>query len=367
MSKRIIDREKYSMVLDWSEYKNTHTKLPCKCQHCGLTFKREIAKLDKHGDCYCISCGQNVKRKNNFIEKYGVENPFQLQSVKEKIKKTNLEKYGVEYNSQSQSVKEKKIETNLKKLGVSYPIQAQSVKDKMKETNLIRYGVEHTFQSKELKETRKKNNKEKYGVEYTIQLDYFKEKRKKTCLKKYGVPNPNQRNRELWQIDITSSKENFENYLKSLNRKITTHELSTILGFGDRNNFYYYISNWGLWGYIDSSITIPEKELSEYILALGFIHQKKRFKFGEIDIFIPELNIGFEFNGNYWHGNPQFYRDDSFVIKNGRTIKEIREKDKKKIDDAKKVGITIYTIWENDWGNNQEETKNKIKSILKIN
>jgi len=31
------------------------------------------------------------------LEHYGVKNPFQLESVKEKIKKTNMERYGVEY------------------------------------------------------------------------------------------------------------------------------------------------------------------------------------------------------------------------------------------------------------------------------
>lgn len=81
------------------------------------------------------------------------------------------------------------------------------------------------------------------------------------------------------------------------------------------------------------------------------------------DIFIPELNIGFEYNGDYWHGNPLLYVDD-FILKNGKTAKQIQEKDTKKILTANEYGITIHTIWEYDWINNNKETKNYIKSKL---
>ena len=47
---------------------------------------------------------KNTQRKNNML-KYGVENVFQLDKVKEKIKKTNLKKYGSEYFVQSKEYK----------------------------------------------------------------------------------------------------------------------------------------------------------------------------------------------------------------------------------------------------------------------
>lgn len=41
------------------------------------------------------------------LERYGVENGFQSEEIKEKIRKTSLEKYGCEHYRQNQEMKEK--------------------------------------------------------------------------------------------------------------------------------------------------------------------------------------------------------------------------------------------------------------------
>jgi hypothetical protein len=48
---------------------------------------------------------------------YGVENVFQSELIREKIKQTMLEKYNVEYPAQMQEVKEKMKETCLERYG----------------------------------------------------------------------------------------------------------------------------------------------------------------------------------------------------------------------------------------------------------
>ena len=53
----------------------------------------------------------------------------------------------------------------------------------------------------------------------------------------------------------------------------------------------------------------------------------------EIDIYIPSLKLGFEYNGNYWHkdkGDPD-----------GPSAQKERL--------AREKGVTLYTIWEDDW------------------
>ena len=53
----------------------------------------------------------------------------------------------------------------------------------------------------------------------------------------------------------------------------------------------------------------------------------------EIDIYIPSLRLGFEYNGNYWHkdkGDPD-----------GPSAQKERL--------AREKGVTLYTIWEDDW------------------
>ena len=62
-----------------------------------------------------------IQMKKNNQEKYGVDNVFQLDTVKEKTKETIIEKYGVENPSQSVEIQLKKEETCLKNYGVRFP------------------------------------------------------------------------------------------------------------------------------------------------------------------------------------------------------------------------------------------------------
>ena len=57
------------------------------------------------------------------------------------------------------------------------------------------------------------------------------------------------------------------------------------------------------------NISTGEKQIYDFIKTLGFKptkyiignnHESKRF---EIDIYIPELNIGIEYNGTYYHSS----------------------------------------------------------------
>lgn len=67
--------------------------------------------------------------------------------------------------------------------------------------------------------------------------------------------------------------------------------------------------------------------------------------------YIPELKIGIEFDGLYWHSN---------------NTRQGKAKDhQKKMLALNKFGIDIINIFEDEWCNNQEKTKQKILSILK--
>ena len=57
-----------------------------------------------------------------------------------------------------------------------------------------------------------------------------------------------------------------------------------------------------------------EKDVHQYIKSIydGKIEVNKRFGHSEIDIFLPELNLGFECNGNYWHNDTN--KDNNYHI-----------------------------------------------------
>ena len=131
--------------------KSSSALLDLKCDSCGvekqIKHKNYIQYGYKGGEWLCKSC----KTKKNNLEKWGVENVFQLESVKEKTKKTVKEKWGVEYISQNEEVK-KKINRDYKKEN-----------QKRKETVLKKWGVENVSQCESIKEKRKNTIKEKTG------------------------------------------------------------------------------------------------------------------------------------------------------------------------------------------------------------
>ena len=75
----------------------------------------------------------------------------------------------------------------------------------------------------------------------------------------------------------------------------------------------------------------------------------------EIDIYLPDIKVGFEFNGIYWHSDEIFQK---------RGYKDAEEYHQEKYNLAKEKGIDLYFIKEEDWLNNKEEVKERIKHII---
>jgi hypothetical protein len=100
---------------------------------------------------------------------------------------------------------------------------------------------------------------------------------------------------------------------------------------------------------LGDSRSIKEKELFEYIRSIydGEVIQSYRDSL-EIDIYLPELKIGFEFNGLYWHSEEYKEKDYHF----------------NKTDFFNKLGIRIIHIWEDDWSLKRDIIKSQIKNWL---
>lgn len=94
----------------------------------------------------------------------------------------------------------------------------------------------------------------------------------------------------------------------------------------------------------------PEEEIIEFIKELGINNIKRRDRKilypKEIDILLPDLNFGIEYNGVYWH------RDSSPTLSQSKTIT------------SGKKNIKLFTILETDWVHNKESVKEKIKSYI---
>jgi len=158
---------------------------------------------------------REIKTKNTNMERYGVENVYQDEDIKNRIRKTNLERFGAEYNTQTQEFKDyckklnldrygkeyysqtkefkdKIVNTSMEKYGVDHPSKSKEVKNKLKELNLKKYGVDHQFKAPEIREKISSTIKERYGKNWYTETDGFKEKYRNSSLLKYGTEFPNQ-------------------------------------------------------------------------------------------------------------------------------------------------------------------------------
>jgi len=100
---------------------------------------------------------------------------------------------------------------------------------------------------------------------------------------------------------------------------------------------------------IGDSRSIKEDELYRFILSIykGEVIKSYRDKL-EIDIYLPEIKLGFEFNGLYWHSEK--LKDKNY---HSDKTKYFLEKD-----------IRIIHIWEDDWSFNCNIVKSQIKNWL---
>lgn len=330
--------------------KTSHMNVDVKCDNCQLekkiSYRRYLLSFN-NGDKYLCKKCSHLKTEATIFCKFGVKNIFELNETKEKIKKTNIEKYGVEY-----------------------PLQNKNIMNKLKKSNINKYGYENVFQNEQIKEKSKITNLEKYGKEYPNQSKNIKDKIKSTTLLLYGVDyamknseisNKSIKNRIPYLINRTLKcfKEdnilsvNFENKIYTLEcdcGKNHTYEISNKL-----LNVRKYNSKTTLCTICNplKSLTGLENQLYEFISNNynGKILRNVRKILDnryEIDIYLPDLNIGFEFNGMYWH--------------NENNKVEEYHKNKFKLCFEKKINL-IY-IWENDWLNNNKIIKENILNIL---
>jgi hypothetical protein len=102
---------------------------------------------------------------------------------------------------------------------------------------------------------------------------------------------------------------------------------------------------------IGENRSFKEKELFSFIKKLSNNVESNYRLFGkEIDVYLPDLKLGFEFNGLYWHSD--IYKERNYHLN--------------KINHFKENGIRIFNIWEDDWCNKSDIIKSQIKNLLNM-
>ena len=87
--------------------------------------------------------------------------------------------------------------------------------------------------------------------------------------------------------------------------------------------------------------------LKEHIKEKVIYNDRKALNGLELDIYYPELNIGIEYQGNYWHSLPEHIE---------------RDKRKKKL--CEELGIKLIEVWDNDFMKDHDIEINNIINII---
>lgn len=81
------------------------------------------------------------------------------------------------------------------------------------------------------------------------------------------------------------------------------------------------------------------------------------------DFVISGINLCIEFNGDFWHANPNKYKPDDFIFE--KRASDIWKNDETKIQTLKsKRNIDTIIVWESDWANNKKETEKNLTNII---
>lgn len=348
------------------------------CDDCSveksIKYKLYTSYGYENGEYYCRKC----KLRRNNLEKWGVENVFQSDIIKEKIRETNLEKWGVENPSQNKDIKEKiresiskldKLEinkkrevTNLKKWGVKNISQLKEVKEKKIETSLVNIGSDYLINTDYFRNYMKENNLKKYGDEYYFKTVDFKKKSEKSNKEKWGVKNPSQNKEVKEKIRKSVIQKLHSNILKYNVDNIVYINSDTFDILCSYCNKQFSINKILFYKRRETKTTIcticnpvDKHQSGKEISLLNFIKSIydgeiiQSYRDGlEIDIYLPELKIGFEFNGVWWHSD--VYKDKWYHLDKTRFFSE--------------SDIRIIHIWEDDWDNKRNIIESQIKNWL---
>lgn len=120
------------------------------------------------------------------------------------------------------------------------------------------------------------------------------------------------------------------------------------------------------------NISKQEKEFISVVKSLGYNVSHKAFLYEENgkkrhlfpDGIIEDKKIIIEYNGSFWHADPNRGYLPSDVIHHGVTAKEIWEKDKFKNKIYSDNGYKVYTVWSDEFLKDKKSSIEKFSKFI---
>jgi hypothetical protein len=326
--------------------KESLTQIP-RC-HCSLPLRFHRLNTGYFSTCGNKKCKDSVK-VNTF-------------------RKTIKEKYGDSYFKEGSPAREKYKSTMSAKYGVDHNFKSKEIRDNIKNTLKEKYGEDSPLKNKKILEKRNLTCENRYGT-----LDFLNsDKARETNLDRYGFTNPMKNgdiSRGVTESSSRTKRKQLEDklgvYLMDL-ISYSTERCDVFCNRCNANSFLHSVTiNAKLRSQIDPcskcnpnlhNRSLLEEEMAGFIKDIysGEIKCNDRSifsgspKFSECDVYLPEIQISFEFNGLYWHS--EAYKDKKYH----------QEKSQFLLD----KGIRLHHIWEDDWNYKKPIVKSMISSSI---
>lgn len=111
-------------------------------------------------------------------------------------------------------------------------------------------------------------------------------------------------------------------------------------------------------------ISAPEKEIKTLLESMGFkVQSQYPIESLHYDLFVKEKNLLIEYNGDYWHCNPDKYSSDYINKKKNMSAEQLWKQDENKKNLAISNNFNFIVIWESDYKKNKEKEINKILNL----
>lgn len=188
-----------------------------------------------------------------------------------------------------------------------------------------------------------------HGVKRPLQNVKIQEKMQETLLAKLGT-------RYAMQSEVVKQR-HAENMLKA----------------HGRSNYFCGINAWDRWQpFKHGFVSKLEKELSELCLdifgnqGLCCLTKKHKFKHDirwfSPDFYDPILDVMIEFNGDFFHANPQIFSEKKSFHR-GKSFHEIREEEANRFACLKQHCPNVFVIWEFDWKKHSHDIKVMLQEV----
>lgn len=302
--------------------------------------KEELLKLYSENPS-AHKIGEKLNLSHKTVLKY--LRTYEIISDNKNLNQVKTKSVSSKYNFSKDELYELYVTKNMnqhqiaKQFGCSYSLINRQLK---------KFGI--TKSKEKISEAKKETNENRFGGWYT-QTDDYKSSRTDKLQEQYlkiGVPEN--------LVETYSDDDLFVEYIKQNCKELSISEIANIFHLA-YSTVAIRLQKLDIHELINFH---PESKYEEEIcdiLSSWDIkyekHNRQLLNGKEIDIYVPDLKIGIEFNGSYWHSDifksNKYHQDKSLL--------------------ALKNGIFLYQIFEYEWIQNKQKIINHLRNLCNKN